>query len=205
MWRRSASASDPIRRFCNYHAPGEVRVFSIPVSGVKRWDNEAVVYDVAVAGDRILRHYSFGNRWFEVNCSLDRKGRFVTEHGPIDWTFNCDISTPHVIVGPDLFNMDLWVDVLVGPDGRTHQVIDEEDFVYAVSQGWPTDGEVVGARSGLADLLGIIHAEGLVSFLEHICPFDSVADVDPQPPMDRRPVTVFPVFDRNRRPLLFGR
>ncbi len=150
--------------------------------GVRRGDEEASVYDVLVGENRVLRHYSFGNRWFEVNGSLDRSDRFVTEPGPIPWTFNCDISTPHFLSEADSFNLDLWIDVLVGPDGRTHAVLDEEDFALAVGQGRPTEIERAGAQQGLADLLQILRSEGQIRFLERICPFDTAGDAVPQPP-----------------------
>lgn len=192
-------------RILNYHAPDTVRIFSVPTQGIKRWEEEAVVYDVRVGADRILRHYSFGRRWFEVNCSFDLDGRLVTEPGPIDWAFNCDICTPHFISGPDLYNMDLWLDVLVAPDGRLHRVIDEDDFAEAVRQGWPTETEREGVRAGLAELLGIIQSEGLVSFLNRVCPFADVANCDRQPPMERRPVAGFPMLHPDRRHRFFGK
>lgn len=43
------------------HLPDEVRVFTVPASGVRRWDPEAVVYDVRL-GDIVLRHYAFADR-----------------------------------------------------------------------------------------------------------------------------------------------
>jgi len=163
-------------RFLNYHAPNTVRAFFVPDRGIRRWDQEAVVYDVRIRSDRILRHYSFDNHWFELNCSLDSAGRLITESGPIDWAFNCDISTPHFIHGPDVYNKDLWLDVLVAPDGNEHLVIDQEDFERAVDLGWATHIEREGACSGLNDLLAIIRTEGLIAFLERICPFKNVSD-----------------------------
>lgn len=132
-------------------------MFYVPERGIKRWDEESLVYDVRI-GDQIRRHYSFTNRWFEVNCSLDLAGRFVTVSGPglIDWTFNCDISTPHFVIGPDVYNMDLWLDILVASDGRARRVIDEDDFAEAIQQGWLTEEERQGAQSGLAQLLGVV-------------------------------------------------
>lgn len=192
-------------RFFNYHAPDEVRLFLVPPGGVRRWDDQAVVYDVQIGRDRILRRYSFAHRWFEVNCSLDLHGRFVTEPGPIDWCFNCDISTPHFRVGADVYNMDLWLDVLVAPNGREHAVIDEDDLAEAIRLGWPTELEQAGARAGLADLLGVIKSQGLVGFLDQVCPFVSVSANGEQPPMERMPVAGFPWLRRGEREKWFGR
>lgn len=191
-------------RFFNYHAPSVVRMFSVPARGIRRWDEEAVVYDVRVGSNRILRHYSFSDRWFEVNCSLNLAGSFVSEPGPIDWTFNCDIATPHCMIGPEVYNMDLWLDVLVAPDGRQFQVIDEDDFAEAVQRGWATEVERHGARTGLSDLISIIQSEGLVTFLQKVCPFANVAACDEQPAMEMRSITEFPVLQPAQRHLWFG-
>lgn len=192
-------------RFFNYHAPETVRIFTVPMRGVRRRDAGAVVYDVRIGAGRILRHYSFGQRWFEVNCTLDLAGSFVTEPGPIDWTFNCDICTPHFLIGADVYNMDLWLDVLVAPDGRQHMVIDEADFTEAVRLGQLTEAERQGALTGLSDLLGILQSEGLVNFLDRIYPFANAADCDHQPPMERRSVTEFPMLLPLERQRLYGR
>lgn len=172
--------------FHNFHPPGEVRVFTVPVGSIRRMDGDALVYDVRI-GDRVLRHYSFARRWFEVNCTLDLNGQFVTEPGPVDWCFNCDISTPHLVTGLNAYNVDLSLDVLVGPDGREHEVIDEDDFAVACSSGWLTPAEQAGARAGLADLLSIIQGEGMVAFLDGVCPFGNVGQTEHQPPMVRKP------------------
>lgn len=185
-----------VRRFYNVHAPGEVRLFTVPERGIRRWDAQVIVYDVRVGVDLVLRHYSFGDRWFEVNCSLDLDGRFVTEAGPIPWTFNCDICTPHALAGPDACNMDLWLDVLVGPDGWSHRVIDEADFAEAIRQGWLSDAERDGARAGLAELLGLIRSGELLPFLEQICPFQRVAESERQPPMERLTLAQLPVLNQ---------
>ncbi len=186
-------------RFFNYHAPDTVRAFTVPAGSIRRWDDHAVVYDVRVGPDQILRHYSFPDRWFEVNCSMDLDGRFITEPGPVDWSFNCDICTPHFIMGDDLYNMDLWLDVLVAPDGRSFAVIDEDDFAVAVRMGWPAETERDGARAGMADLLGILRSEGLVSFLDRIAPFAPLPAFPQQPPMERLPIAQFPMLQPGER------
>jgi hypothetical protein len=175
-------------RFYNLHAPDQVRLFHVPAGSIRRWDEEVLVYDVRVAADRVLRHYSFYRRWFEVNCSLDLQGRFVIEPGPVEWSFNCDICTPLFTQGDAAYDFDLWLDVLVGPDGRTHAVIDEDDFAKAVRLGWCTPDEEAGARRGLADLLAVIEGEGLVPFLERYCRFGPVDGAPVQPRFERLPL-----------------
>ena len=83
----------PLRHFGIGNFPDEVYRFSVPKAGIRRWDDEALVYDVRLDGESALRHYAFYDRWFVVNVSLDaRTGSLVTErsHG-LDWCFNCDM------------------------------------------------------------------------------------------------------------------
>lgn len=136
----------PALSFHNLHLPDEVRVFAVPVGAVRRWDDETLVYDVRVPSGGVLRHYSFYRRWFEVNCSLGADGRFVTEPGPIDWSFNGDVCSPCFSRGAAVYNVDLLLDVLVAPDGREHAVKDREEFERAVACGWLSAGEATGAR-----------------------------------------------------------
>lgn len=168
------------------HPPDEIRVFSVPVSGVRRWDAAAVVYDVRL-GDIVLRHYAFAERWFAVNCTLDPEGRFVTETGPVDWCYNCDVATPLVRSGGDLYGIDLFLDVLVAPDGYRHVVKDEDEFARAGAAGVLTPAEAIGARIGLEDLLEIVRGPGLTSFLSTVYPFGDVRDAPSSPPMRRLP------------------
>jgi hypothetical protein len=184
--------------FHNLHAPDEVRVFEIPACGVRCWDETALVYDVRV-GQGILRHYSFARRWFEVNCSLDLDGNFLAEAGPIEWCFNCDICTPHLAVGNNLYNMDLWIDVLVGVDGHQHVVSDEDEFADAAEQGWMTAAEQDGARRGLEELLTIIRSTGLIPFVEQICPFQNIAQCGVHPPTVKRRLADVPLLGKEIR------
>jgi hypothetical protein len=152
----------------------------------------------------VLRHYSFVDRPFVVNCSLDLKGRFVTEPGPVDWCFNCDICTPPFVADGDVYSVDLFVDVLVAPDGRRCFVGDEDEFTEAVECGWVTAGERVLARRGLAELLWIIESVGLVEFLEEILAFDDVRADAWQASFTRRSVAEIPLLKSEARERRFG-
>jgi hypothetical protein len=187
----------------DFHPPDDVRVFAVPVDAIRRWDSIAFVLDVRI-GELMLRHYAFAEHWFAVNCTLDLDGRFVVEHASFDFTFNCDIITPAFNIGRNVYGVDLALDVLVGPDGRTHRVIDEDDFEEACAQGWLTAEEQRGARQGLEDLLGIIDGEGLVPFLDRVVPF---ADVRPRmlPPMVKRHPADVPILAPTTRGQHFGR
>lgn len=182
----------------DFHPPEEVRVFAVPASGICRWDDEVIVYDVLV-GDLVLRHFSFRRMWFVVNCTLDRSGNPFVDQGLKYRSFNCDISTPHYIEGSNVYNIDLFIDVLVSPDGRRYLVTDEDEFESAAEHRWITREEQTGARKGLANLLEIIETQGLVGYLEGIYPFGSVkADTEP-PAMTRRHVREVARFHPNAR------
>lgn len=191
-------------RHHDFHPPGEVRVFAVSVSGLRRWDEKAVVYDGPLDG-LVLRHYSFYDRWFAVNCTLDPGGAFATEPGPIDWCFNCDVTSPLFSVGGDLYTVDLSLDILVGPDGRTHVTKDEDDLTRAIENGWLTAQEQAGARHGLGQLLGIIESPGLVAFLERVSPFRALGDSATAPPMAKLTSADIPLLHPDRRGSYFGR
>lgn len=140
-----------------------------------------LVFDVRI-GEGILRNYSFTARWFEVNCTFDLDGQLRPEAGPVDWAFNCDICTPNLVQGHEVYNVDLCLDVLVEPDGVTFALIDKDDFAEAQAEGWLTAAELAGAKRGVGDLTAIIRNSGLRPFLERILSFDSVLDNVPQGP-----------------------
>ncbi|MFZ5826854.1 MAG: DUF402 domain-containing protein [Bacillota bacterium] len=187
-------------RYNTLHSPTDtVSTFTIPGAGVRRWDEAGIVYDVQVGNGLVLRHYGFRDHWFEINCSLNLAGQFITEPGPIVWTFNCDICTPTRVVGRNAYTMDLFLDVLVAPDGRAHIVIDEEDFAEAIQRRWLTPEEQLGARRGLDELLSIISGPGLLPFLNEVCPFGDVSDAEPQPPLTTLPLSRVPLLAPGRR------
>lgn len=156
-----------VYRYHTLHSPTEtVSIFTIPAAGVRRWNESVIVYDVQVGGGLVLRHYGFCDRWFEINCSLDLTGRFITEPGP---------------------------------DGRTHVVIDEDDFAEAVQRRWLTPEEQVGARRGLEELLSIIRGTGLLPFLNEVCPFGDLSDAELQPPLTTIPLAQVPLLAPGRR------
>src|SRR3954471_11072456 len=91
--RKAPRMTAPMLHYHDYHVPDDVCIFAVPLAAIRRRDHQALVYDVRI-GDGVLRHYAFKDRWFTVNCSLARDGQFVSEPGPIAWSFNCDIATP---------------------------------------------------------------------------------------------------------------
>lgn len=191
-----SSMEPPSLKYYNLHEPDDLRVFPVPLAAVRQWDDQRLVYDVR-HGDLILRHYSFSRYWFEVNCVLDLSGAFVAEQGAIDWSFNCDVCTPCFSNGHDVYTVDLWIDVLVGPDGRAHVVKDLPDFEVAWARGLLTPYEHEGARHGLQTLIDIICSVGLVSFLHSQYPFGELSGVPHALPMEK--------YLRERAPLLLDR
>jgi hypothetical protein len=154
------------------------------------------VYDVRLAPGRALRHYAFYRRWFVVNVSLDEAGRLVTERKPyidLDWCFNCDVTAPLFSVGNDAcYSVDLELDVLAGPDGKTHIVKDQDKFAASIAAGYLDEREIAGARQGLAELLAIINgAGGLGAFLDTVCPLPRPADLCELP---LQPPVAFPAL-----------
>ena len=65
----------------NFHPPDEVRVFCVPDEAIRVWNDQCLLYDVLVQ-EKVLRHFSFYDRWFEINCTMNRNGTFVVERGP---------------------------------------------------------------------------------------------------------------------------
>lgn len=191
-------------RFYNLHEPDDLRVFTIPLAAIRRWDDQRLVYDVR-HGDLVLRHYSFSRYWFEVNCVLDLSGAFVPERGPIDWSFNCDVCTPCFTNGYHVYTVDLWIDVLVGPDGRAHVVKDLPDFEAAWMEGLLTAREWAGARRGLQTLTDIIRSEGLIAFLHRHCPFADLSGAPGALPMEQcSKEAIPPLLRRAERHRHFG-
>lgn len=190
--------TDRMLHYHDYHVPDDVCIFAVPFAAIRRHDHRALVYDVQFDAD-VLRHYAFSDRWFTVNCSLAHDGRFVSEPGPIAWTFNCDIATPLTWHNGAAYHVDLALDVLVSADGREHIVVDEDDFAAAVDHDWFTPAEQTGARRGLADLLAIITNDGLLPFLEAICPFPSIPDAPAQPVPTHKTLAEIPLLHPTTR------
>ncbi len=199
-------SSDPERLdFYNLHLPDEVRVFAVPTAAVRRWDDEVFVYDVRVPSGATLRHYSFYRRWFEVNCSLSPDDRFMVEPGPIEWSFNCDVCSPCYSLGSQVYSVDLALDILVGPDGRSRVVKDEDVFARAVADGWLSAAEAEGAKLGLSELLGLIEAGRFLPFLAEVCPFGRRSPALEQPPPRRGQLSDVPLLGRAEREAWYGR
>lgn len=193
-----------ILRYHNLHLPDEVAVFSVPLSGIRRHDTEALVYDVRVGPNAILRHYAFYHHWFEVNVSFDANGSLVTEPGPVDWCFNCDVSMPLLLHAGDVYNADLCLDILVAPDGLAYAVKDEDEFDDAIKAGWIEASEVVGARRGLAELQDLLESCSFLDFLQSVCPWHNVTDAPLQPPLEVLRLADVPLLQLPQR-LLVGK
>ena len=185
--------------FHNFHPPDDVRVFTVPRDGIQRLDSDALVYDVRVGPDSVLRHYSWSSRWFEVNCSFSLTGDLIEEDGVIRWAYNCDIATPHVLVDGNAYNMDLQLDVLVSRDGLRHMVKDREHLTRAVKFDWVDPVEAAAAEQGLAHLLYLIEHRRFRALLEETCPFSSLRTSAVQPCPEHKRLAEAPVLHRVAR------
>ncbi|CAM3395853.1 YgaC family protein [Paenibacillus lupini] len=201
--------SEEIIAFHNLHLPNEVRVFQIPRENIRVWDDNYMVYDVkmkdSLGNDFIFRHYSFYDKWFEVNITLDESGKLITERGPIDWSYNCDICTPCFSTGTELYNLDLELDILVNQDGQNYIVIDEDDFENVVNQGLLSDDERIGARKGLESLIELIESGNLQPYLESVCSFTDLIRLSDTIPHQILQLSDVPLIDATKRRRLYGK
>jgi hypothetical protein len=165
------TGTNAIKRHYIGKRPSGGHSFVIPSACVLRDDGAALVYEVRVGPNASLRHYSFPDRWFQVNVSRDGRGALVTEPGPgeLAWlqsSFNCDICAPLQSVADGWLSVDLELDVLAAPDGKTYAVKDEAVFADVVAAGFLSRAEADGARKGLAALRVILESSGgLIPFL----------------------------------------
>lgn len=191
--------------------PDHVTRFTLPTNDIRRWDDNALVYDVRVTnpngGVAGLRHYAFYGRWFVVNVSFDAYGHLLQERGyGIDWCFNCDVTTPLFSVGDRFYSVDLEFDVLVGADGRTHVVKDEDAFARSVSAGYIRPAEADGARRGLRELTSYLEDSAtLAGFLDSVFPLNSFRlPTVLQPPPERLTLQDAPLLTPESRRVLYG-
>ncbi|HEV2067367.1 MAG TPA: DUF402 domain-containing protein [Thermomicrobiales bacterium] len=192
---------DGLVRAFDYH-PGEpsVRVFAISGSGVLRLDDVAFVSETRI-GSAVLRHYAFADEWFTVNATLDLVGTPIETPPGADhpaFAFNCDIATPMRREGPDVLAVDLFADVLVGRDGRTYHVKDEDDLDGALRTGLASPHDFALARAGLARLVSLIVSGGLIPFLDDVHPFGPSHDPE-GPRFTRSPVEDVPQLQPHHR------
>jgi hypothetical protein len=127
-----------------------------------------------------LWDYAFARHWFKVNLTTDLAGQIVEtgdQHSGL-FAFNCDIAIPMRRRGGAVFAVDLFADVLVRADSITYLVCDLEELERALLTGLVLAAEARVARSGLAELTGIIEQGDLLAFLSRACP---TGPLDPPP------------------------
>jgi len=168
--KQSTGAKGGTVLYHSLHLPRSVKVSSAPSTTVLRFDSKALVFEVNVGPDRFMRHYSFPDRWFRVNCNLDSRARPVSVDGPIPWAFDCSICTPQGVDGRKLFSIDLFIQVLVSRRGRLYYVKDVDLLDDAAAKGWVTGPELEGARAGLKDLTSLLESGKFLEFLSGVHP-----------------------------------
>ena len=159
--------------FYNLHFPSEVRVSEFSEDCIRLHNDTTLIYDISIH-DLVLRHFVFYNKWFDVHCFLAKNGDFEILPGPIDCCFDCDISTPLFNLNNNFYTIDLEYDILVGLDGKTHRIKDEEEHLNAITNNWISKFEQEGARKGLNELKMILNNQGLVNFLDEIYSFQGI-------------------------------
>lgn len=175
-------------------------MFTVPRSGVLRLDAGTFVSETRI-GDVVLRHYAFARGWFKVNVTFDPGGTLIETPPEPDhpaFAFNCDIATPMRREGHTIYAVDLFVDVLVGRDGRSSWVKDEDELTRAAEAGLVSRHEFASARDGLARLVSLIDAGGLIPFLKAICPFGR-SHAPEGPPVTHVPLADVPEVQPERR------
>ncbi|MBM0066811.1 ribonuclease FAU-1 family protein [Alkalicoccobacillus gibsonii] len=188
--------------FHNFHPPDEVRTFHIPKVGIKRFDDQYLVYDVLVDKQTILRHYSFKKHWFEINISFDLDGGFVQEEDKITkfvWSYNCDICTPFFVVNGQVYNVDLMLDVLVTSDESGYLIKDEDEFVEGYGLNWISEYERYWAVESCDKLVSIIRENRLRSFLEEVYPFRDLNQAGIQPLFKKSRLKNHLILEKKRR------
>jgi hypothetical protein len=179
----------------------DVRLFTMPRCGVLRVDERVFVAEVRY-GDVVLRHHAFADRWFKINVTTDMQANLVEtgpENGPRRFAFNCDIATPMQTDGSAIYAVDLFLDVLVRRDARTHAAYDHDEFDEFVRRGLISAAEASGAQHGLAELLHLIDRGDLMAFLADLYPFGSSA-APPALPAHRVPLSAVPQVHPRVRP-----
>lgn len=197
-----------IIKFHNLHLPDEVRIFQIPKANIRVWDDKVMVYEVRfhdAAGDNLtFRHYSFYDKWFEINLTLDKNSNLIDEQGPFNWSFNCDICSPCFNKGMNLYNLDLELDILVSNDAKKYLIIDEDDFENVICRGFISEYERIGARRGLEGLVELITSGNLTTHLESICSFNDLISLsDPIPPKKLQ-ISEVPLLSLLERQIHYG-
>ena len=183
--------------------PDRIEPYLIAAASVRRNDDVAFVCDCLMPEGIqgvALRHYSFPDRWWSANISLNLDGSVRTEFGPDgSYAFDCDITTPHFEAFDALCNIDLKLDVFVRPDARAYIVTDRDDFTEAVERGWIDDLERRRAERALAELTALIESDELLAFLEDICPIRAVDEAAEVTILDHRTLADAPVLEHWRR------
>lgn len=119
------------------------------------------------------RYYGFLDRWLSVFVTFDINDLSLTSYpeSEFPFAFNCDMTTPHYAHGGALYTTDLHLDVLVLADGRSHQLVDVEEFEQAYAQD--VFGEVWygGARREAERVIQEVEGGRFMDMLQAVAPF----------------------------------
>jgi len=99
------------------------------------------------------------------------------------FAFNCDVTTPHYRHGDCLFTTDLCIDVLVGADGKSYRVEDEDQLPQAYERRQFGQLWYDGVLRELRAITALLERGELIQYLNDIAPF-------PTAPTERPAATV---------------
>ncbi len=142
--------------------------------------SRAVVLDAVYGNTNGIvygRCYCFLDRWLSVFVTFDKDLQLHPSYsGDFPFAFNCDVTTPHLLDGSAAFTTDLLIDVLVGPDGKTHLVKDIDEYEDAFSQSLFGPSWDAAARNELQRLAGELKRGEFLDVLQTIVPFPTSWD-----------------------------
>ena len=170
------------------HLPSEVRIFR-HLQSPAHIGCEAAVFDGLLhspQGPVYCRSYRFFQRWLSVFITFDEDLTLTAgpDH-PFPFAFNCDITTPHYRHGDCLFTTDLCIDILVGSDGRSYRVEDEDQLPQLYERGQFGQLWYERALRELRALTALLEKGELIHFLSRIAPFPTAPTEHPAATMEQ--------------------
>ena len=119
------------------------------------------------------RYYGFLDRWLSVFVTFDTRDFSLTSYPGDDFpfAFNCDMTTPHYVDGSNVYTTDLLLDVLILPDGRTHRLVDVEEFEQTFSEGGFGGAWYDGTRREAERVVQEAESGRFIDILQDVAPF----------------------------------
>jgi len=94
--------------------------------------------------------YVSSSEWHDVGAVYDTNRTFMGYYS--------DIATPMKRLSDGYTMTDLFLDLWVFPDGR-HVVLDQDQFVKAVTEGWLNNNQIKRAKTELENLIKAVKSK----------------------------------------------